>query len=181
MAISSAIAFRASSVSGRCLIGGDLELFGKRQLRSDRHDAIRVERFDRVIASLDVIDTDCRSDAWDIQHAIEISGEVRIIRDAPQIALEQPMISRVEADEGDEESDICFRQTAAEEKGAIGQKTFQPVKRGEDLVEGFFVSFLRRCKACALNAVVQAQIDDVVERIDAGTQIFRVKIICFVR
>src|SRR3546814_8479525 len=83
--------------------------------RAERDDAVRVDPLDGVVVALGVVEAERLGDA---RHLIELAGkagEVRIVGDPPEIALEGAVIAGVEADQRDPEAPVSFGQPVADE------------------------------------------------------------------
>ena len=60
-----------------------------------------------------------------------------IIGEPAPVALEQAMIGRIEADQGDEQADVDFHQFRAEQEGAAAFKApLQRIQHGKNLFKG---------------------------------------------
>src|SRR6185312_137908 len=55
-----------------------------------RHAAVGIEGLDRIVAPFDVVDVHRLADAGDVEHTFQVSGEIGILGQAAQVALEQP-------------------------------------------------------------------------------------------
>src|SRR5450631_2316359 len=67
--------------------------------RANRHDARRIDLVLRnVIVALDMVEVHGAGDAFDLIEIAQITPQIGIIDDAPDIALEMPVIHRIEAD-----------------------------------------------------------------------------------
>ena len=58
------------------------------QIWANRNDSRRVERFDGIVAALDMIDIDRVAHTRDGHNALQIGGQVRIVGDPALVALE---------------------------------------------------------------------------------------------
>ena len=68
--------------------------------RSDRDDPRRIDIVVRVIVvTLDVIEIDGLRDSGNLIEIAQVSVEIRIIDDSPKIALEMPVINRIESNQ----------------------------------------------------------------------------------
>jgi len=103
-------------------------------------------------------------------------GEVRIVLDAPQVALEVAVVHRVEADERGEQSPVGLGQVLTGEIAQLVEATLQPVQRTEYLREGLLIGFLAGGKAGPVDTVVDRRVDTRVERIDLAAQRLRIEI-----
>ena len=61
-----------------------------------------------VVMPLDVVEVDGVGDAVSLIEVFEVAEEVRVVDDAPEVALEMAVIDGVEAHEGDEQAPIGF-------------------------------------------------------------------------
>ena len=61
-----------------------------------------------VVMPLDVVAVDGVGDAVGLLEVFEVAEEVRVVDDAPEVALEMAVIDGVEAHEGDEQAPIGF-------------------------------------------------------------------------
>ena len=61
-----------------------------------------------VVMPLDVVEVDGVGDTVGLIEVFEVAEEVRVVDDAPEVALEMAVIDGVEAHEGDEQAPIGF-------------------------------------------------------------------------
>jgi hypothetical protein len=66
-----------------------------------------------VIVLLDVLEIDRLLHAGQLKEVAEIAGKVRVIHDAPAVALEVAIIDDIETDQGREEPPVGFGQAVA--------------------------------------------------------------------
>src|SRR5690606_28703913 len=140
------------------------------------HDTVRVERLDRIVALLDVVDIHRVADPRQVEHPLHIGGEIGVFGEAPQIALEQAMIGRVEADKGDEQTNVGLGKGWSKQERTFGQKRLHLVQHGEHAAIGLVIGDLGSGKTRAVDAVVERRIDAIVERVYAVAKGARVKI-----
>ena len=69
-----------------------------------------------------MVDIDRFAHSLDGQHVPQEAAQCRVIRNAPQVALEQPVIGRVEADQRHEEPDVGLGEGLAQKEGPIRRK-----------------------------------------------------------
>ena len=90
--------------------------FHKVQDRTERHDARGIYLAVRhIVMALDVVEIDRLSDARLLIKIHQITLQVRIIDDAPEIAFEMPVVDDVEADERAKHSPIGFDDAVGKE------------------------------------------------------------------
>src|SRR5207247_9964607 len=77
-----------------------------------------------------------------------------ILRDAPHVALEVPVINRVEANKRAKEPPIRFDDSCSEKVSARGQARLQLIERSEQRPTSPLVRALSGCEARFVNAVV---------------------------
>lgn len=82
---------------------------------ADGHKAGRVERPDRVIPRLDVIEIDGFVHARQAQYAFHVGREAWIRRDLLAVGFEQAVIGGIKPDQRHEQPDIGFREAGAKE------------------------------------------------------------------
>ena len=86
------------------------------QQRSQGDDASRVDIIVRhVVVPFDVVEIDRLGHARKLIEILEITGEMRVIDDAPEVAFEMTMVDGIEANERDEETPIGFDNLLAEQ------------------------------------------------------------------
>ena len=103
---------------------------GEIELGAERHDAGRVHlALAAVIVPLDVIDVHGLGDARHLIEIAQIVRQVRIVDDAPQVALEVAVIDRVEADQRREQPPVGLGQARAGEIALPRQPPLQLVER----------------------------------------------------
>jgi hypothetical protein len=130
--------------------------------RTDRHDARRIDLLAAVIMPLDLIDAHGLGYARRLIKVAQITPEIGIVGNAPQVALEMAVIDAVETDQRREQTPIGFGDTVADKITLARQTCF-------DLVEGrappcrFFVGILTGREAGAINAIVDVRINQVVD------------------
>jgi hypothetical protein len=108
-----------------------------------RYDACGVYRFmAAVIVLFDVIHVHRLGDARHLIKLAQIVRKVRIIRDAAQVALEVPMIDRVEPDKCREETPVGLGDPGACEIALFSEPFFQPVELLEQRRNLFLVDIL---------------------------------------
>ncbi len=109
------------------------------------------------------------------EHSVDVSGEVRVVENASQIALEMDNVHQIKPNERWEQADIGFR----EHTGAlsdqpvpsleVGLKLVQSLEKG---VDGGVVGRLGSCKPGLVNAVVDRFVVGVDHLVDVVLQVF---------
>src|SRR5690554_2405950 len=141
----------------------------RRLARPNRYDTAGVERLDRVVARLDMVDIDSVGNTFQHQDAVHIGMQGRHLTQGVAVALEQPVVSRIEAHQGHEQAQIALGQRLTEEiTSPIVKSRFECVELGENLGVGFLVGLLAGSEAGLVNAVVEIAIDVLAQRIDLG-------------
>ena len=147
------------------------------EFRADRHDARRVERPDRVISRLDVVEIDRLGDSWKRVNPLDIGRHCGIVGKLPDVALEQAVIGCIETDQRDKQPDIGLRQVIAEEEGAtIRQAAFKGVQHREDVRYRFLIGRLAGREASFIDAVAKLLVYLLVQRVDFRTACLRIEI-----
>src|SRR5262245_36945946 len=82
-----------------------------------------------VVVTFDVVEVDRVSNAGLLVEIEHVSVQIRIIHDAPQIALEVPVIHCVEPDEGAEKPPVCLRNLPAKEIAMHGEPAVEIIER----------------------------------------------------
>lgn len=116
------------------------------------------------------------TDARPIQHAAAEGAQIGIIRKPAQIAFEDAVIGDVEAHQRYKKPDIALGGMIGEEKRPALELLLDPVEAGKDIGKGFLIGDLRGGETGAVDAVVEIRIDAIVESIDLGARLRRVKI-----
>jgi hypothetical protein len=78
--------------------------------------------------TLDVIKIDGVGNAWMLIQIHQIILQIWVVDDAPQIALEMPVIHHVEPDERAEKSPIGFHDSVVEKKTTLRQTLLQLIE-----------------------------------------------------
>ncbi len=129
-----------------------------------------------VIVPLDVIEIDGVAEAVDRVEPPCVRPQMPQIDQPVAVALEVPVIDRVEADERREEPDVGEREPVADQKTtSVRQTSLQPVERLEQDREGPVVGRLRFREAAAIDAVVHVGVDAGVHRLDLVPQLFGIE------
>ncbi len=118
----------------------------------------------------------CLADARALVQLAQPAGEIRIVFDAPQVALEVSVVHRIEAHQGGEQADIGLGQVFAGQVAAFAEQAFQVVQLLEQLDEGLLVGVLASGEASTVHAVVDRRIDASVEAFDLLAQRLRVEV-----
>ena len=103
-----------------------------------------------------MIDVDARPERRQRPEALQIGEDVRVVADLGEIALEQAVIGKIEADQGDEGADVGLGQALAQQVATIGQTILEQVEGDEDLADRALVGALPGRKARPVDAVVEA-------------------------
>ena len=94
--------------------------FSEIKQRTDWNDLCRINvSVCNVIMPLDVVEIDSFSDAGLLIQIHQVTLQVRIIDDAPQIAFEVPVINSVESDQSAKKSPIRFDDAVFEKKSTF--------------------------------------------------------------
>ncbi len=93
-----------------------------------------------------------------------------VIAQAPQVALEVPVVHRIEAHQGSEQAHIGLGQVFPGQVAIAAEQVFQVVQFVEHFVKCSLVGFLRSGKTCAIHAVVHRRVDALVQRFDGRAQ-----------
>ena len=116
------------------------------------------------------------------EHGFQPAAQRGIILDPAQIAFEQAVIGGVEPHQRHEQADIRLDEARAEQEGTVFREAFfQYVEHREHIGESLLIGGLGGGEARAINPVVEAGIDLVVERVDFFAQGLRIEIDAFIR
>lgn len=116
------------------------------------------------------------TDARPIQHAAAESAQLGIVGKPAQIAFEDAVIGDVEAHQRYEKPDIALGGMIGEQKRPALELPLDPVEAGKNIGKSLFIGDLRGGETGAVDAVVEIGIDAIVESIDLGASLRRVKI-----
>ena len=110
--------------------------FHQVQDRAERHDARRIDLgVCHIVMALDVVEIDRLGDTRLLIEVHQITPQVRIVDDAPEIAFEMPVVDDVEADERAKHSPIGFNDAAGKEITRFRQTFIHLVERFEEFLD----------------------------------------------
>ena len=113
------------------------------QERTDGDDAGRIDVVMRdVIVPFDMVEIDRISDACHLVQVLEITGEVRVIHDAPEAAFEMAMVDGIEPKQRDKQSPIGLDELWSEEITPVTKSDLEVVQRLEQPVGLPFIGLL---------------------------------------
>jgi hypothetical protein len=92
------------------------------------------------------------------------------------VAFEIAVVRGVKSDERNVESPVGFGDAFAAEIAPLSEQCLEIVQRFEELLERLLISLLRLGEAAAIDAVIDRRVDPLVELVDFGSQVGRVKI-----
>ena len=137
------------------------------ELGSQGNDASRVQTgASAVVALLVKVDPDRLSDTWRLVQVADVAPEVGIVDHAAQVALEVPVVHRVEPDQGGEQANVGQRDPVPDQKAVLREPSLDLVQGLEQGNERPLVGLLGACKAAAVNAVVDLVVDPRVDLVD---------------
>ena len=110
--------------------------------RSFGDNAIRIETQQSVVALFDMVDADRLSDARKMINALQVSVDFRVVDNPFQVALEHPVVSGVEPDQGNEQADISFADLITDDVSLIGQALLDFIKCEKNIIDGRFIFLL---------------------------------------
>ena len=111
--------------------------------RSFRHYAGRVDAIVApVVVLFYVVHVDGLRDAWLLIEVLQVTPQVRVVHDAPQVALEVAVVDGVEAHERREETPVGLRDAVAAQVASRREDFFPVVQGIEELRYGLLVGFL---------------------------------------
>jgi hypothetical protein len=99
-----------------------------------------------------------------------------VVADHSDVALEEGVICCIKTNDAGEESKVCFSYVVSKEvrvMARLRQVCFQAIEAVENTMYGFVVRFLRFCKSCSVDAVVDHIVDPLVHLLDVGLQVGR--------
>mgnify|MGYP001479499475 CR=1 FL=1 len=144
-------------------------------LRTKRNDAGRVDVVvGDIVVPLDVVKLYRLGDPRLLVEIPQIRCQVRVVDEASQVALEVTVINGVKADQGHEQPPIRLRYHLAHQIATTRQAGLQQVERLKQPGHPAVVGSLCAGKATAVDAVVHVGVDDLVDRVDLGTQLLGV-------
>src|SRR5918995_1304202 len=147
---------------------------GEVQDRTLRHDAGGVDALVApVVMLLYVVHIYGLSHTRLLIQVSQISPQVGIVHDAPQVALEVSVVNGVEAHERGKHAPVGLRYAVATQVAPLRENILPTVQRVEDVGYGLVVSLLAGGESGAVDAVVDGLVDGVYGRVDLITQIFR--------
>ena len=85
-----------------------------------------------VVMPLDVIEIHRVRNAGHLIEVFEVTGQIRVVDDAPDVAFEMSMIDGIKPDEGDKESPIGFDELRTEEIAPLAESGVQLIQRREE-------------------------------------------------
>src|SRR5690606_13147607 len=119
-------------------------LLGERMQRPQRHHAGRIDgAVALVIVALDVVHMHGTGDFRDRHHPGHEVAQGRVVGDLPQVALEVPVVDRVEAHQGGEQPDVRLGHAVTDQPPFPGQPGVQPVEGIEQWPHRVLVGALR--------------------------------------
>src|SRR5271165_3886401 len=117
-------------------IGRDLEVLE----RTYRYDARRIDVVVCVvIVPFDMVEIDGGCDAGDLIEVAQIAIEIRVVDNAAQIALEVPVVNRIEANQRYEGPPIRFNGLLSEQKPTRCKALLEPIQHRKHAIGRFFV------------------------------------------
>jgi hypothetical protein len=145
--------------------------------RTNRNYSGRIDIVVReVVVTFDVIEVHRIRNAANLIEIPQIPVQVRVISDPADIAFEMAMVDRVEANQRHEEPPVRFKRQIAKEVSPVRQHFFQLIERFKEQIGSLFVGTLSGGKPRAIDPVVDVFVDQLVESIDCGSMLCRVKI-----
>ncbi len=112
-------------------MGGEKILIG-----AEWHDAGRVNVIMRdVVVACDMIEINCVGNPFLLIEIFEISEEIGIIHNAPDVAFEMSMMDRIKSNERHEQAPIRFDKTLTKEISLAGKSFFHEVQRIKQLCD----------------------------------------------
>src|SRR5262249_3912689 len=118
-------------------------LCGEVEHGTERNDPGWIDRaVALVIVPPDMLEIHRLGDAGPLIDVARKGGQIRIVAQPPDVALEVPDIDRVEADQCREQADIGFGQAVSEQEAPIGKAMLEPVQCVEQRHDGFLVGLL---------------------------------------
>ena len=121
--------------AGRCGSGERVSSMRAQQVHrgTDGDNTGRIDVIMReVVMPLDVIEIYRVRNAGHLIEVFEVTGQIRVVDDAPEVAFEMSMIDGVKPDEGDKESPIGFDELRAEEIAPLAESGVQLIQRREE-------------------------------------------------
>src|SRR5690606_24096910 len=141
----------------------------ERQLRPLGNDAVGVDMpMAGVVVVLDVGKVHGLGYAGPLIELAQPVRQVRIVFDAPQVALEMAVVHRIEAHEGGKQTPVGLGEKFTGEIALFGETLLEPVQLREQLVERRLIGFAGRGEAGTVHAIVDPRVDTLVERVDLG-------------
>src|SRR5215204_3239375 len=146
---------------------------GEIEDRTLRHDAGRVDALVApIVMLLYVVHVHRLRHTRLLIEISQISPQVRIVHDAPQVALEVSMVNGVEAHQGGKQAPVGLRHAVAAQVAPPSENILPIIQRIEDVGYGIVVHLLLGGEAGAIDAVVDGLVDSVNGLVDLVTQVF---------
>lgn len=106
----------------------------------------------------------------------QITPQVRVVQDAPEVALEVAVIDGVEAHQGREEGPIRLGNALPAEVASFGENSFPAVESVKELGNGLVVGVLRSDEARLVDAVVDGLVEFLQRPVHLLAQVFGAEI-----
>ncbi|STX14334.1 Uncharacterised protein [Kytococcus sedentarius] len=123
-----------------------------------------------VVVLLDLLEVRGVAEARGLEEVPQVGREHRHRPQRGAVALEVPLVHRVEAHQRGEQPDVGLGDVLAHQVAAVGQVLLQPVQRRPEPVVGVLVGLLVGREAAAVDAVVHLGVDALHDRVHLGPQ-----------
>jgi hypothetical protein len=130
---------------------------------ADRGDACRVYLLvTLVVVPLGMNEIHRRRDTRDLIYVSCIGPQILVVDEAPDVALEVPVIHGIETHQRGEQPDIRLGQRVVAQESRLRQPLLQPIQRLEQWRDRFLIRGLRRGKPRLVDTVVDGRVDTLV-------------------
>eukprot|EP00455_Lapot_gusevi_P026584 TRINITY_DN2803_c0_g1_i6.p1 TRINITY_DN2803_c0_g1~~TRINITY_DN2803_c0_g1_i6.p1 ORF type:complete len:280 (-),score=-6.20 TRINITY_DN2803_c0_g1_i6:18-857(-) len=139
--------------------------------RAVGHNSIAVDAsVAAVVVVLDVQHVDCGGKVQSLVHVTQPLTKVVVVTNVLLVSLEVDHVNFIEADKGDEQTDVALRGRPSGEVALSGKGGVQLVERVEQHRDSCIVCLLRLCKPALVDAVADGLVDEVVDLVDGGEE-----------
>src|SRR5213594_1552500 len=130
------------------------------------HDTGRVDVPLAVVARFDFMEVEGVLDSRPLIELAQVVGEIRIVLDAADVALEMAIVDEIETQQRRKGAPVGLGDALADEVAALVETLLQGVQPIEYFPHRLIVSLLGLGEAGTVNAVVQMLVDEIVHLID---------------
>ncbi|SKY08599.1 Uncharacterised protein [Mycobacteroides abscessus subsp. abscessus] len=137
------------------------------QVRAVGHDPGGIDvAVDQVVVLLDLCEVDGVAETRSLEEVARVRPQHRHLRQFAPIALEMPVIDRIESRKRREQPDVCLGDGVAHQVALRCQAFGQFVEFGEEPVVCLVVRVLTAGESAAVHAVVDLGVDTLADGFD---------------